>query len=139
MNGLENGQQSHRAQEVMIISCIVKADDTSKESIEFSSKLGLRHRKILSDQSVTASLFTRSFVENKVTYIRTVCDDLSGDSNCNVTMSYGNGTTTNIMVRYDDKSGEPIFVGSLLMQIKITENGMTSLVLPKGKLTMGVH
>lgn len=135
MNGLENGQQPHRAHEVMIISGIVKADDTSKESIELSSKLGLRHRKILSesDQSITASSFTRSFVENNNTYIRSVCDDLSGDSNCNVTMSYGNGTTTNIMIRYDEKSGEPAFVGSLLMQIKITENGMTSLVLPNGK------
>ena len=133
MNGLENGQQPHRACEVMIISGIVKADNTSKESIEFSSKLGLRHRKILSDQSITASSFTRSFVENNNTYIRSVCDELSGGSNCNVTMSYGNGTTTNIMIRYDDKSGEPIFAGSLLMQIKIIENGMISRVLPKGK------
>ncbi len=134
MNGLENGQQPHRACEVMIISGIVKADDTSKESIEYSSKLGLRYRKtILADQTITASSFTRSFVENNNTYIRSVCDELSGGSNCNVTMSYGNGTTTNIMIRYDDKSGEPIFAGSLLMQIKIIENGMISRVLPKGK------
>lgn len=131
--GVENSHQQNRTNQVMIVSCIVKADDTSKESIELSSKLGLRLRKILSDQSVTASSFARSFVENSKSYLRAVCDELSGDSNCNVTMSYGNGNTTQAMIRYNEKAGQPVFIGSLLMQIKIAENDMTSVILPKGK------
>jgi hypothetical protein len=130
---LESSHQQNRKFQVMIVSCIVKADDTSKESIQLSSKLGLRLRKILSDQSVTASSFARSFVEKSKSYIRAVCDELSGDSNSNVTLSYGDGSKTNVMIRHDTKSGKPVFVGSLLMQIKLAENGMTSLVLPKGK------
>jgi len=135
MHGLENESQEpdRPAYEVMVVSCIVKTDDTSKESIELSSKLGLRLRKILSDQSATASSFARSFIEKNKICIRAVCDEQSGDSNCNITMTYGTGTSTNIMIRYDEKAGKPIFVGSLLMQIKIAENGMTSLVLPRGK------
>ena len=135
MHGLENGSQEpdRPAYQVMIVSCIAKADDTSKESLELSSQLGLRLRKILSDQSVTASSFARDFLETNKVCVRAVCDEQSGYSNCNITMRYGNGTSTNIMIRYDEKSGIPVFVDSLLMQIKIAENGMTSLVLPRGK------
>ena len=136
-NGLSqtmgNQKPDRPAYQVMAVSCIVKADDTSKESLELSSQLGLRLRKILSDQSVTASSFARDFLETNKVCVRAVCDEQSGDSNCNMTMRYGNGTSTNVMIRYDEKSGIPVFVDSLLMQIKIAENGMTSLILPRGK------
>lgn len=73
-------------------------------------------------------------MEGNINYIRYICDSISGSTSCNVTLSYGYGPTTSIMIRYDEASqAEDCFVGRLLLLVELPENDMTSVVPPQGK------
>jgi hypothetical protein len=116
-----------------IVSCLVKADNTSKDDVEFSSSLGFRLRKTIADPSQTTADIAKATVESSTRYMHAICKDLTGGSNCDVILSYGDGSTTKVMVRYDDKKDEEAVIGKLSLLVKIAENSMTSLVLAEGK------
>eukprot|EP00557_Chaetoceros_sp_GSL56_P004862 CAMPEP_0176491844 /NCGR_PEP_ID=MMETSP0200_2-20121128/8652_1 /TAXON_ID=947934 /ORGANISM="Chaetoceros sp., Strain GSL56" /LENGTH=636 /DNA_ID=CAMNT_0017889307 /DNA_START=158 /DNA_END=2068 /DNA_ORIENTATION=+ len=120
---------------VMIITCLVEADGHSKAAVQKASKLGFRMRKTLSDKSLTASSVARDIVEGNTNYIRYLCDSISGGASCNVTLSYGYGPPTNVIVRYDETlQTENCFVGRLLLLVELPENEMTSVVPPQDSL-----
>ena len=117
----------------VIVSCIVKADDTSTAAVEQASNRGLRLRKTLTDPSQGAGLFARTLVEGNQSYIRAICEDLTGGSNCNVTLSYGDGYRTIVKIRYDHKMDEPVVAKKLTVLVKLVENNMSSVVMGKGE------
>ena len=126
----------------VIVTCIVKADDTSKEAVAVSSKLGLRFRNKISDPFQTAASFARSLVEGNKSYIRAVCDDLTKASDCDIMLSYRDGHTTTVMIRYKKDIGSvigneqkraPVVKDRLVFLVQLMENGMGCVIRGKGE------
>jgi len=119
----------------VVVSCIVKADDTSTHAaaVEQASNRGLRLRKTLTDPSQSAASFARTLVEGNKSYIRAICEDSTGGSNCNVILSYGDGYRTIVKIRYDHKMDELVVAKNLMVLIKLVENNMASVVMGKGE------
>lgn len=111
-----------------IITCLTQIDTCSQDAIKKSNASGFRIRKTLRDSSITAGEFARNIVENHIPYIHNLCRELAFGMNCNLTLKYGNGATTNFMVRYAKNVGTKVVNIDLLILIKISENDFNSVI-----------
>ena len=126
-----------------MLNCLAKADSTSKEDVDHSRNNGfcIHTREPLVDQDITAAAFARSLVERGRRYMRSICNDfVGGPKNCDVMLSYGDGSTTRMMVRHNDHKKEYAIKGELLLYCQLYEqSGFFSIIFPEGELFQILH
>jgi hypothetical protein len=109
------------------VTCLVKANDTSQENVLHSDKLGLRFRHILSDASQTVASFSKSIMEEYefVKYVHAICQDFTNQSNCDITLCYGDEKKSKIMMRYLDEPyrSSAVVKDQLVMFVRLVEKG----------------
>jgi hypothetical protein len=120
----------------VIITSLVKADRIAKTDVDLSSSLGFRLRKTILNTSQTAANIAKATVESNTRYIHEICKDTTNRSNCDVVLSYGDGSMTKVMIRYDGKEQDEVVISKLSLLVKIAENNMTSLVLAEGTIIL---
>mmetsp|Transcript_14511 Transcript_14511/g.27301 ORF Transcript_14511/g.27301 Transcript_14511/m.27301 type:complete len:443 (-) Transcript_14511:85-1413(-) len=107
------------------VTCLVKANDTSEENILHSDRIGLRFRHILSNASETVASFSKSIVEENefVKYVQAVCQDFTKYCNCDLTLCYGDGKKTTVMMRYLDEpyKSSPVVKDKIMMFVRLVE------------------
>ena len=119
-----------------IVSCLVEADNICKENVEHSGRHGFRVRRPINDPSQSAAAFAKATVETSKRYMHEICKSLTGRSNCDVIIGYGDNSsasTTKVMVRYEDQKNEEVYSSKLSFVVQLKENSMPSMVVAEGK------
>ncbi len=116
---------------------LLSAADTKHNSaiLERAIEQGFRLRKCIKDPQQTVASFAKEFVESQYAYLLSICKEVAGDSPCVLTLQYGNGTSTTIMLRYEEDSNNAALKGTLRILVKLVENDLVSIIDAEGKCT----
>lgn len=125
--------QSSPPAAAIVASSLIEVDTFSADCIERSNTNGFCVRKLITDPSQTSAEFAEEIVHSHIPYLYELCNDLVGGSNCDITVSYGNGNKTKVMVRYEGKEGEDVVNGNVLLVVKMFEGGRASLLATHGE------